>query len=116
MLVSSNPCAVDRALVRGTRPALDTGQLGIPLIDAPGDRPHPLGRVWSAPYLEVEAPAPVHDGIDGEAVDLSPPLRSAIRPAALRVRILPASGRLAFRAVRSCGPRSGGHGSGPGTR
>jgi len=29
----------------------------------------------------------VHAGVDGEAVDLSPPLRFAIRPAALRVRI-----------------------------
>jgi diacylglycerol kinase family enzyme len=30
---------------------------------------------------------PVHAGVDGEAADLSPPLRFAIRPAALRVRI-----------------------------
>ncbi|HEX5299160.1 MAG TPA: hypothetical protein VFW50_19420, partial [Streptosporangiaceae bacterium] len=37
--------------------------------------------------LEVSAPAAVHAGVDGEAVDLSPPLRFAIRPAALRVRI-----------------------------
>jgi len=32
------------------------------------------------------APEPVHAGVDGEAVELSPPLRFAIRPAALRVR------------------------------
>jgi Uncharacterized protein conserved in bacteria (DUF2252) len=71
--------------VRGTRPALG-GQLGI-VVDAPGDSPRSPGRAWSAPRLEVSAPEPVHAGIDGEAVQLSPPLWFAIRPAALRVRI-----------------------------
>ena len=89
VLVSNNPYALDRPLVRGTRPALDSGQLGIVVLDAPGDSPHPPGRAWTAPRLEVNAPAPVHAGVDGEAVDLSPPLRFAIRPAALRVRISP---------------------------
>jgi diacylglycerol kinase family enzyme len=37
----------------------------------------------------VTGPTPVHAGVDGEAVDLSPPLRFVIRPAALRVRISP---------------------------
>ena len=87
VLVSNNPYAVDRPLVTGTRPALNTGHLGIIVIDAPGDSPHAPGRAWSAPHLELSAPAPVHAGVDGEAVDLSPPLRFAIRPAALRVRI-----------------------------
>ncbi len=87
VLVSNNPYAVDRPLARGTRPALDSGQLGIVVLDGPGDTPQPPGRAWSAPHLEVSAPASVHAGIDGEAVDLSPPLRFAIRPAALRVRI-----------------------------
>jgi diacylglycerol kinase family enzyme len=87
VLVSNNPYALDRPLVRGTRPALDTGQLGILAVDAPGVSPHPPGRAWTEPRLEVSAPAPVHAGVDGEAVDLSPPLRFAIRPAALRARI-----------------------------
>ncbi|MGO8892297.1 MAG: hypothetical protein ACLQB1_21765 [Streptosporangiaceae bacterium] len=65
------------------------GQLGIVVLDAPGDSPHSPGQAWTAPRLEVNAPAPVHAGVDGEAVDLSPPLRFAIRPAALRVRICP---------------------------
>jgi diacylglycerol kinase family enzyme len=89
VLVSNNPYAVDRPLARGTRPALDTGQLGIIVLDAPGDRPHVPGRGWSVPRLEVTAPATVHAGVDGEAVDLEPPLRFASRPAALRVRISP---------------------------
>ncbi len=87
VLVSNNPYALDRPLARGTRPALDTGQLGILVLDAPGDRPHPLGRAWTAARLEVSGPAPVHAGIDGEAAGLTPPLRFTSRPAALRVRI-----------------------------
>ena len=87
VLVSNNPYALDRPLVGGTRPALDSGQLGIVVLDAPGDSPHSPGRAWTTPRLEVTAPAPLHAGVDGEAVDLSPPLRFAIRPAALRIRI-----------------------------
>jgi len=87
VLVSNNAYALDRPLVRGTRPTLGGGQLGIVVVDAPSDSPRPPGRAWSAPRLEVSAPEPVHAGIDGEAVELSPPLRFAIRPAALRVRI-----------------------------
>ena len=94
VLVSNNPYALDRPLVRGTRPALDSGQLGIVVLDAPGDTPPVPGRAWSAPRLEVNAlevnaPAPVHAGIDGEAVNLDPPLLFACRPASLRVRISP---------------------------
>ena len=89
VLVSNNPYAVDRPLARGTRPALDGGQLGVIVLDAPGDSPRVPGRAWSAPRLEVNAPATVHAGVDGEAVDLEPPLRFASRPAALRVRISP---------------------------
>jgi diacylglycerol kinase family enzyme len=87
VLVSNNPYALDRPLVRGTRPILGGGQLGIILVDAPGNSPHPLGRAWTAPRLEVSASGHVHAGVDGEAVELGPPLRFAIRPAALRVRI-----------------------------
>ena len=67
--------------------ALDTGRLGIVILGVPGDIPLRPGRAWTAPRLEVSAPAAVHAGVDGEAVDLSPPLRFAIRPTALRVRI-----------------------------
>ncbi len=87
VLVSNNPYALDRPLFRGTRPALDSGQLGILVLDAPGDSQRGPARAWSAPRLEVSAPAPVHAGVDGEAVDLDPPLRFTSRVAALRVRI-----------------------------
>jgi diacylglycerol kinase family enzyme len=87
LLVSNNPYTLHRPRVRGARPRLDRGQLGIIVLEAPGDRLPPPGRAWTAPRLEVDAPALVHAGMDGEAVDLSPPLHFAIRPAALRVRI-----------------------------
>ena len=86
VLVSNNPYALDPP-VAGTRPSLDSGKLGILILDTPGDTPPP-GRAWSAPDFEVSALTPVHAGIDGEAVMLSAPLlRFTIRPAALRVRI-----------------------------
>ncbi|MBV9383200.1 MAG: hypothetical protein JOY82_11610 [Streptosporangiaceae bacterium] len=87
VLVSNNPYALERPLVQGTRPALGTGQLGIVILDVPDDSPLPPGRAWSAPHFEVSAPVPVHAGVDGEPMDLSPPLRFTILPAALRVRI-----------------------------
>jgi diacylglycerol kinase family enzyme len=96
VLVSNNPYTLDRPLTVGGRSALDSGRLGIIVLDAPGAVPHPPGtalqppgRAWSAPRLEVSAKPPVHAGIDGEAVDLSPPLRFTSRPRALRVRISP---------------------------
>jgi diacylglycerol kinase family enzyme len=88
VLVSNNPYAlamVDRPGL-GSRPTLDSGLLGILVLDAPDTKPPP-GRAWSAPDFEVFAPAPVPAGIDGEAVLLRAPLRFAIRPGALRVRI-----------------------------
>ena len=86
VLVSNNPYALNHPVASGTRPALDTGQLGIVVLDMPGDRPLP-GRAWTAPHLEMSAAAPVHAGVDGEPADLSTPLHFAIRSAALRVRI-----------------------------
>jgi diacylglycerol kinase family enzyme len=86
VLVSNNPYALEGP-VPGTRPSLDGGNLGILVLDTPGDG-HPPGRAWSAPDFEVSSPSPVHAGVDGEAVLLSAPsLRFTVRPRALRVRI-----------------------------
>jgi diacylglycerol kinase family enzyme len=86
VLVSNNPYAlVDRPGL-GSRPSLDSGLLGILVLDTPDNKPPP-GRAWSASDFEVFAPAPVDAGVDGEAVLLSAPLRFAIRPGALRVRM-----------------------------
>jgi diacylglycerol kinase family enzyme len=89
VLVSNNPYALGHPLFPGTRPSLGTGRLGIVAVDAPGQGRLLTGRSWTAPRLEMSVPAAVHAGLDGEAVDLSPPLRFAVRPAALRVRISP---------------------------
>ena len=92
LLVSNNPYAVSGPGL-GTRPTLASGQLGILVLDTPEEGHQPPGRAWSAPELEVRAPAaaqppaPVHAGVDGEAVELVAPLEFSARPAALRVRI-----------------------------
>ena len=86
VLVSNNPYALSPPPVAGTRPALDSGTLGVVVLDAPGVGRSP-GRSWTAERLEVTAPRSLHAGIDGEAVELVPPLEFATRPAALRVRI-----------------------------
>jgi diacylglycerol kinase family enzyme len=88
VLVSNNPYVLERPPLGGTRPTLDSGRLGVVVLNAPSPRLAP-GRAWSATSLEVTGPAPVHAGVDGEAVDLTPPLQFVIRPEALRVRISP---------------------------
>jgi diacylglycerol kinase family enzyme len=87
VLVSNNPYALERPLVPGTRPRLDTGRLGIVVLDRPIEPPHRAGRAWTASRLELAAGGAVHAGRDGEAITLDPPLHFAIRPGALRVRI-----------------------------
>lgn len=91
LLVSNNPYALHRPIVTGTRPSLASGRLGILVLDRLDDAGvrghHEPGRAWTATTLEINAPAPVNAGIDGEPVDLQPPLRFSIVPAALRVRI-----------------------------
>ena len=86
VLVSNNPYALDHP-VPGTRSSLDSGKLGILILDAPRYG-HAPARAWSTPVFEVVALTAVHAGIDGEPVLLSAPLlRFTIRPAALKVRV-----------------------------
>ena len=87
VLVSNNPYALNRPLGNGSRSSLSSGQLGVLVLDAPGDAPHAPGRAWTATSVEITAPERLHAGIDGEAVELDPPLELVVRPAALRVRI-----------------------------
>jgi diacylglycerol kinase family enzyme len=86
VLVSNNPYSLDPPAVPGTRPALDTGQIGVIVLDKPRAG-RSSERTWTATQLLVAGSAPVHAGVDGEAVDLTPPLRFGVRPGALRVRI-----------------------------
>jgi diacylglycerol kinase family enzyme len=87
VLVSNNPYALDRPVAPGTRPRLDSGQLGIVVLDRPGAGLEPPGRAWTAESFEVDAASPLAAGVDGEAVALEAPLDLEIRPGALRVRI-----------------------------
>jgi diacylglycerol kinase family enzyme len=86
VLVSNNPYALDHPAAHGARPTLASGRLGIIVLGEPSTTRAPL-RAWSAPSLAVSAPGRVHAGIDGEAVDLTPPLDFQVVPGALRVRI-----------------------------
>ena len=86
VLVSNNEYALDQPLAQGSRPRLDTGRLGIIVLDRPGAERPPVSA-WSAPSIEIAAAAPLPAGLDGEAVTLLPPLHCTTRPAALRVRI-----------------------------
>lgn len=88
VLVSNNPYTLTSPLV-GTRSSLDSGRLGIIVLEVPGrtaSSPSP-GHAWSARSFAVDSSVPLHAGVDGEAVDLVPPLLFVSRPAALRVRI-----------------------------
>jgi diacylglycerol kinase family enzyme len=89
VLVSNNPYVLGRRLGRRARPVLDSGRLGIVVIDAPAGPPQPAGRAWSAQSLTVQASRTIPAGVDGEAVPLAPPLHFTIQPRALRVRIAP---------------------------
>ncbi|MBM2614687.1 diacylglycerol kinase [Actinoplanes sp. LDG1-06] len=82
VLVSNNPYDLSRVGRAGGRPRLDTGRLGI--VAARGARP---AGEWTASAFEVNSGADVPVGLDGEALLLTPPLRFASLPGALRVRV-----------------------------
>ena len=91
LLVSNNGYRLGRALGSGTRPRLDSGQLG---VTAFGDGGHSGAatlrmRQWTAPTFQVDSDGPIAAGVDGEAMTFDSPLRFEIRAGALRVRIAP---------------------------
>ena len=86
VLVSNNPYSLEPPRQPGTRPTLDSGRLGVLVVDPPSRGPS-TGHTWTTTRVELTGTAPMHAGIDGEAVDLTPPLRFAIRPRALSVRL-----------------------------
>jgi diacylglycerol kinase family enzyme len=95
ILVSNNQYRLGRALGSGTRPRLNRGVLGITVL-APmtsGDDRSPRRRLamrqWTTREFEIDAEGRLPAGIDGEAMQLEPPLRFKSRPKALRVRIAP---------------------------
>jgi diacylglycerol kinase family enzyme len=89
-----------------SRPRLDAGRLGVIAVELPEGGPdrafvsalaaghperYPGYLAWEPVGFEVDAGDLVDVGIDGEALRMSPPLRFATRPGALRIRV-PATG------------------------
>lgn len=111
LLVSNNAYAVVTPVGLGSRPHLDTGELGILAIRArndapastidaePGSQPAEIFiptqvtavrnavLSWTAPKFRVDSSTTVAVGLDGEAVQLEPPLEFATLRQALRVRL-----------------------------
>ncbi len=104
VLVSNNVYRLSGIGGYGTRERLDEGVLGIVAIslnNAPdlarlvalesAGRGSSFGgwHEWSDTNLVIRSSWPVDAGVDGEALKFDPPLRIAVRPGALRVRIAP---------------------------
>ena len=98
--VSNNPYG-DSLAALGSRPRLDTGQLGVVSLVVDSDRglrsvlsmaAGRAGKVhgltsWSTPTFEVLSGAPIEVGLDGETQVMDSPLRFSIRPDPVRVRL-----------------------------
>lgn len=97
VLVSDNPYGLGDVAGLGRRARIDTGMLGVVAVtvDNAGQAVSLLGRrtdrgltVRTVPEVVVSADASqIPVGIDGESVLLPTPVRCAIRPRALRVRV-----------------------------
>ena len=99
--VSNGPYGTTLATITG-RPRIDTGNLGIITLVLPDDaatrrflaalatnRPDRYEglRIWSSGEFVIDSGSAVAVGLDGEAMQMEPPLRFSIRPHALRVRL-----------------------------
>ncbi len=104
VIVSNNPYRLKSLAGVGTRTRLDRGVLGaaVLLLMSPNDVTHfvaaeaagqldqfPAWQTTQLPEFEVAADDIVAAGVDGEAVELTPPLHFVSRPRALTVRIPP---------------------------
>jgi len=102
ILVSNNPYTLSSIAGFGSRARLDSGALGVATLsinrgsdvnrlvtlDIAGHPERFDGwRAWTTRRLVIEGPPASRVAIDGEARTWDPPLRFAIRPKALRVRI-----------------------------
>jgi diacylglycerol kinase family enzyme len=104
ILVSNNVYKLEGIGGLGTRARLDEGVLGVIVVEVHNGAElaqlvslSTAGRgsaytgwhEWTTPSLEVRSGQPIDLGIDGEAVTLDSPVRLAVEPGALRVRIAP---------------------------
>jgi diacylglycerol kinase family enzyme len=99
--VSNGPYGATAATM-ASRPRLDTGELGVFSLVVPDaasatravaalttGRPelYPGYRTWSSPGFEVTSGGPIAVGLDGEALEMDPPLVFRSRPGVLRLRL-----------------------------
>lgn len=103
VLVSNGAYRLEGLSGVGTRARLDSGVLGVVTVtvDSAGDVPRLMAaqasgrlhgfrgyREWTAPEFVVDSGEPlVAVGVDGEALQLPPPLRFRVLPGELRVRL-----------------------------
>jgi diacylglycerol kinase family enzyme len=97
VLVSDNPYGMGDVAGMGRRPRLDSGMLGVVALNVDSAKQavgllrrttHQGVTALAVPELVVTADAPeIPVGVDGEAVVLPVPVRCAIHPKALRVRV-----------------------------
>jgi diacylglycerol kinase family enzyme len=122
LMVSNNPYRLDRLGGLGSRPRLDTGELGVLAVEitSPSQAAalfalETVGRArdfggwleWSAPTFVVESASAVAAGVDGEALELEPPLRFETAPQALTVFLPPSAVGLSPAALDPGLSRSG---------
>jgi diacylglycerol kinase family enzyme len=114
VLVSNNPYRLDRLAGMGSRPRIDSGLLGIVVVEIKNAAHaaelaalHALGQVrhfggwreWTAEQFELDSTRTVAAGIDGEAAVLEPPLHFRVAPSALRIRLPSAAAGLSPAAL-----------------
>ena len=102
ILISNNPYSLARLDGLGSRVRLDSGRLGVVVVNVPSAasaaellaleaagqvRRYPGWQEWDATAFTIDSGAQVAVGVDGEALSLDPPLEFAILPGALRVRL-----------------------------
>jgi diacylglycerol kinase family enzyme len=96
--ISNNPYGSPPGSI-ASRPRMDSGRLGVLAVeladpasvkalraaaDARSTERLPGVRAWAVTEFEVDGDGPLDLGIDGEAVQMAPPLRFTIHPGALR--------------------------------
>ena len=106
LLVSNNRYDLSPRPGFGSRPSLRDGQLGVVLVRPGAGLLGPVEvSTWEAPELEVAGAGPLNVGIDGESLQLDPPLCFRVLRGVLRVRLPTSAPGLSPSALRpSLGP------------